>query len=149
MKPKDKLSSKENGEAKYREHTISTMVKTLLETFMRSDENYGEITDIKTDVNSIHKLLIDYVNRENLDVYVLKLEDRILLSKINVRFEELYKTVKKQSNLEIKKDIMEIWNDPDNKMLHLFITPIRKHFPIEYSTTTQKTDLINQILSTA
>jgi len=141
MKPKDKLSSKKKDEAKH-----SNMVKTLLETFMGSDENYGAITDIKADVNYVHKLLMEYVDREKLDVYMLKLEDRILLSKTNVRFEKLYKTIKRQSNLEIKKDVMEIWNDADNKILHLFVIPVRKHFLIEYSTATQKTDLVNQIL---
>jgi len=147
MKPKRKLSSKK-GEAEHREHTLSNMIKTLLVTFMGSDENYGSITDIKADVNCVYKLLIDYVNEEKFDVYVLKLEDCILLSKTNVRFEELYKTIKRQSSLEIKKDVMEIWNDADNKILHLFVIPLRKHFLIGYSTTTQKTDLINQILPT-
>jgi hypothetical protein len=148
MKPKGNLSSRKKGEVEYREQTIRGMVKTLLENFMRSDVNYGTITETKADVKDVYKVLMDYVNREKLDVYMLKLEDRILLSKTNVRFEELYETVRKKSKLETKKDITEIWNDADNQILHLFVIPIRKHFPIEYSNTTHKTDLVNKILST-
>ena len=149
MKHKGTPSSKKNVKGEIPEQSINmnNLVKTMLENFLTSDGNYGAITDIKADTNSIYTTMMDYVNKEKLDVYVLKLEDRILLSKTNVRFEELYKTIKKQSELEIKKEMIEIWNDTNNKILHLIIVPVRKHFQIEYSTTTQKTELIEKISS--
>ena len=140
---------KKNVEEKIPEHNrnMSNLIKTMLRNFLASDESYGVITDMKADTNSIYTAIMDYVNKENLDVYVLKLEDRVLLSKDNPLFEEVYNAIKKQSELEIKKDIIEIWNDHNNKILHLIIIPVRKHFPIEYSTTTQKTELIEKISS--
>lgn len=148
MKPKNKISSKKKGETKQQENAMSSMVKALIEIFVRSDENYGAITNMKADINSVHRLLMDYVNREKLDVYMLKLEDRILLSKTNMCFEKLYKTIRRQSNLEVKKDVMEIWDNAYDKILHLFVIPTRKHFIMKYSTIAQKKILINQILST-
>lgn len=149
MKLKGNPSSKKNVEGEISEQNINmiNLVKTMLKNFLTSDGNYGAITDVKADTNSIYTTMMDYVNKEKLDVYVLKLEDHILLSKTNVCFEELYKAIKKQSELEIKKEIIEIWNDTNNKILHLIILPVRKHFPIEYSTTTQKTELIEKISS--
>ena len=149
MKHEGNPSSKKNVEGEIPEQNINmiNLVKTMLKNFLTSDGNYGAITDIKADTNSIYTTMMDYVNKEKLDVYVLKLEDRILLSKTNVRFEELYKAIKKQSELEIKKEMIEIWNDTNNKILHLIIIPVRKHFQIEYSTTTQKTELIEKISS--
>ena len=149
MKHEEKPSSKKNVEGEIPEQNINmiNLVKTMLRNFLASDGNYGAITDIKADTNSIYTTMMDYVNKEKLDVYVLKLEDRILLSKTNVCFEELYKAIEKQSEIEIKKKMIEVWNDTNNKILHLIIIPVKKHFPIEYSTPTQKTELIKKISS--
>ncbi len=126
---------------------VSHLVKTLIKSFLKSESNYGAITDIETDMNSIYELVSNYINRERLDVYALRLEDRILLSKTGARFEKVYDVIKERSQLQIKKDMIEIWDDPQSRILHLIIVPVRKHFPLEYSTNRQKANMIEKISS--
>ena len=72
----------------------------------------------------------EYIASQNLDVYALKMEDRILLSRTNIGFEELCEVIKEKSHPQMKRDIIEVWNDEENKILHLIIIPFRKHFPL-------------------
>ncbi|MCW4021418.1 MAG: hypothetical protein NWF14_09365 [Candidatus Bathyarchaeota archaeon] len=149
MKPDGNSSLKKKVEGEFQEQTINVgkLVKTLVKSFLRSDSNYGAITEIKTDINRIYEMLSDYIDQEKIDVYALKIEDRILLSKTSMEFEEIYEVVKERSELQIKKDMIEIWDDPENKILHLIIVPVRKHFPIDYSTTKGKAKIIKKISS--
>jgi hypothetical protein len=126
---------------------IGKLVKTLIKSFLRSDSNYGAITEIETDMNRIYGMVRGYINEEKMEVYALKIGDRILLSRTNVDFKEIYEVLRGRSELQIKKDMIEIWDDVDQKILHLIIVPVRKHFPIEYSNAKQKAKMIKEISS--
>jgi len=126
---------------------VSKLVKTLIKSFLKSDSDYGAITDIKTDINHIYGMVRDVIDEEKVDIYALKLDDRVLLSKTGVDFERIYEVIKGRSELEIKKDMIEIWDDVKNRILHLIVVPVRKHFPIEYSTSKEKEKMIEKISS--
>jgi hypothetical protein len=55
--------------------------------------------------------------------------------------------MKGHSELQIKKDMIEIWDDPENRILHLIVVPVRKHFPIEYSTIKERAKMVEKISS--
>ena len=88
-----------------------------------------------------------YIDEERLDIYALRLADRILLSKTNVDFENLYGVIKERAHLQIKKDMIEIWDDAHSRILHLIIVPVKKHFPLDYSTSRQRAKMIEEISS--
>jgi len=141
------LKKKVEGEFPEDEVSVSKLVKTLIKSFLKSDSDYGAITDIKTDIDHIYGMVCDVIDEEKVDVYALKLEDRVLLSKTGADFEAIYEVIKSRSELEIKKDMIEIWDDARNRILHLIIVPVRKHFPIEYSTSKEKEKIIEKISS--
>jgi len=126
---------------------VKKLVETLIKSFLKSDSNYGAITDIKTDVNHIYRLVRNYVNSKKLDIYALKLEDRILLSRTNIGFEEIYEVIKRHSQLQTKMNMTEIWDDAENKILHLIIVPLRKHLPIEYQTEKEKAKMMAVLIN--
>ena len=136
-------------EADFPEQTLNVgeLVRTLMKSFLKSDSNYGAITDIETDLDSIYNMVAEYIDAEKLNVYALRFGDRILLSKTDVGFDDLYEVIKKRSQLQIKKDMIEIWDDPGSRILHLIIVPVRKHFPLDYSTNKQKATMIERISS--
>jgi len=149
MTPKGDSSLKKKVEGDFPEQSLNVgkLIKTLMKSFLKSDSDYGVITDIKTDINRIYDMTRNYIEEEKLDIYALKLGDRILLSRTNVDFKEIYEVIQKHSELQIKKDMIEIWDDAENRILHLIVVPVRKHFPIEYSTTKEKTKMIEKISS--
>ena len=126
---------------------LQRLVKASIKSFLEAESNYGAIADIRGDINQIYAALKDYIEKERIDVYALKLDDRILLSKTIVDFEDLYELIKNRSELQVKKDGIEIWDDAANKILHLIVVPVEKHFPIEYSTTKHKAELTKKISS--
>lgn len=140
------LRKRVEGEFSEEETGITKLIDTLMRSFLRANSDYGAIADIKTDINYIYGLVKNYISEERLDVYALKLEDRILMSKTNVGFDELYEVVRERSNLKEKSGMVEIWDDQENKILHFLIIPLRRHFPIEYSTETEKEKIINMLL---
>ncbi|RJS75538.1 hypothetical protein CW712_04210 [Candidatus Bathyarchaeota archaeon] len=139
------LKKKVEGEFSEQSVNVGKLVKTLIKSFLRADSDYGAITDIRADINRIYDTVVRYIEEEKIDVYALKLDDRILLSKTGVNFEDVYKVMKERSELQIKKDMIEIWDDPEHRILHLIVVPVRKHFPIEYSTAKEKMGLIKKI----
>ncbi len=141
------LKKKVEGEFPEDEVSVSKLVKTLIKSFLKSDSDYGAITDIKTDIDHIYGMVRDVIDEEKVDVYALKLDDRVLLSKTGADFEAIYEVIKGRSELEIKKDMIEIWDDAMNRILHLIVVPVRKHFPIEYSTSKEKEKMIEKISS--
>ena len=149
MTPEGDPGLRKKVEGDFPEDTLNVaeLVKTLMKSFMKSESNYGAITDIETDMNSIYDMVRNYIDREELDIYALRLGDRILLSKTDAAFENLYEVIRDRSQLQIKKDMIEIWDDADNRILHLIIVPVRKHFPLDYSTDKQKTNMIEEISS--
>ena len=118
--------------------SIRELVETLVKSFIKTDSNYGAITDIKSDIDAFYKSVGEYVRDEKLDIYALKFDDRILLSRTGFGFEEIYEVVKMKSVLQRKDDMLEFWDDEESKILHLIIAPLKKHFPIEYSDQTEK-----------
>ncbi len=139
------LKKKVEGEFPEQAIDVSSLVRTLVKSFLKSDSNYGVITDIRSDINYIYDLVVRFVQVEKMDIYVLKLENQILLSKTGSDFDNLYKILRTCSVLQIKKDMIEIWDDAYNKVLHLIIVPVKKHFPIEYTNTKERTRIIEKI----
>ena len=133
------------GEFEEQKIGIDKLIETLLESFLRSNSDYGAIADIETDIDQIHLLVKKHIEEKKLDVYALKIDNRILLSKTEERFDDLYEVIKQHSELQIKKDMIEIWDDANNKILHLIVMPVRKHFPIKYTSPKQKINLIKKI----
>jgi len=124
---------------------ISNLVRTLVKSFLRSDSHYGAITDVKSDINRIYDLIVQYIGAEKMDIYALKLDDRILLSRTSTEFDNLYEVIKTKSELQIKKDMIEIWDDATNRILHLIIVPVKKHFPIEYANEREKAKIVEKV----
>ena len=124
---------------------VEKLIETLIESFLRSNSDYGAIANIETDIDQIYFLVKKYIEEKRMDIYALKINNRILLSRTNEGFEDLYEVIKRHSELQIKKDMIEIWDDADNKILHLLVMPVRKHFPIKYRTQKQKIATIKEI----
>ncbi len=143
----DSHSTERTDTSANRNEGVRELVITLIKSFLRSDSDYGAITDINTEVDYVYKIVREYVNGEKLDVYPLALSDRVLLSKTNIGFEEIYEVIKKHSHLELKKNMIEVWDDPQNKIIHLIISPIRKHFPVEYSSEKEKKRTVDRLSS--
>jgi len=147
MNVKDNSSLREEIEGEFEEQRIGIekLIETLMESFLRSSSDYGAIADIETDIDQIYLLVKKHIEKKKLDVYALKIDDRILLSKTNASFDDLYEVIKRHSELQIKKDMIEIWDDAENKILHLIVIPVRKHFPIRYTSPKQKIGMIKKI----
>jgi len=143
----DDSSLREEIEGEFEEHKIGIekLIETLMESFLRSSSDYGAIANIKTDIDQIYLLIKKYIEERKMDVYALRINDRILLSRTNEGFEDLYEVIKQHSELQIKKDMIEIWDDANNKILHLLVIPVRKHFPIKYTSSKQKMETIKKI----
>jgi len=139
------LREEVEGEFKEQKIGVEKLIETLIESFLRSGSNYGAIADIETDIDWIYLLVKKHIEENKIDVYALKIGDRILLSKTNEGFDDLYEVIKRHSELQIKKDMIEIWDDADHKILHLLVMPVRKHFPIEYANSKQKIEIIKKI----
>lgn len=140
------LKKKTEGEFVEDEKNISKLIEVLIKSFLRTDSDYGAITDIKTDINNVYRILRDYIVEEKLDICTLKLNDHILMSKTSAGFEDIYTIIKENSQLKIKKDTIEIWDDSKNKIIHFLIMPLRKHFPIEYETDQDRERIIDILL---
>ena len=139
------LKKKVEGEFSEQTVDVSNLVRTLVKSFLRSDSNYGAITDVKSDINRIYELIVQYIGAEKMDVYALKLDDRILLSRTSADFDNLYEVIKTRSELQIKKDMIEIWDDAANRILHLIVVPVKKHFPIEYLNDREKAKIVEKV----
>jgi len=147
MTANDDSSLREEIEEEFEEQKIGIkkLIETLMESFLRSSSDYGAIADIETDIDQIYLLIKKYIEEKKMDVYALRIDDRILLSRTNEGFDDLYEVIKRHSELQIKKDMIEIWDDANNKILHLLVIPVRKHFPIRYTSPKQKMETIKKI----
>lgn len=142
MQSQREKSLKKKVEGDFKEDfSISNLIETLMKSFLRSESDYGAITDIKTNVDHVFKLIKEYIDREGLDVCVLKVKDDIFMSKTNVHFDEIYEVVRERSQLRAKKGIIEVWDDRDNKILHFLVIPLRKHFPINYESDYEREEI--------
>jgi len=147
MSANDNSSLREEIEGEFEEQKIGIekLIETIMESFLMSSSDYGAIADVETDIDQIYLMVKKHIEKNKLDVYALKIDDRILLSKTNQGFDDLYEVIKRHSELQIKKDMIEMWDDVNNKILHLLVIPVRKHFPIKYSSPKQKMEIIKKI----
>jgi len=143
----DDSSLRERIEEEFEEQKvgIEKLIEMLIESFCRSDSDYGAIADVESDIDQVYFMVKKYIEEKKMDIYALKINDRILLSRTKEGFEDLYEVIKRHSELQIKKDMIEIWDDANNKILHLLVMPVRKHFPIKYRTQKQKIEMIKEI----
>ncbi len=148
MPPQRRISLKKKIEGEFPEEgaNITKLIETLIKSFLKTDSSYGAIADINTNADYIYELVKNYISKEKLDIYALKLGNRILMSKTSVGFEEIYEVIKSHSYLKTKEGVVEIWDDAENRILHFLIIPLRKHFPIEYSTNNEKEKIVNMLL---
>lgn len=135
-------------EAEISEQTLDRKetIKFLINKFLKSDTSYGEITDIEEDVQSFYDLTRNYIQQEKLDIQALKIKDKILLSRTSSEFEDVKKTVEMYSVLIATRDMIEVWDDCQNKILHLLVLPLRKHFPIGYKSEENRLEIIEELL---
>jgi len=122
-------------------------VKDLIEEFINSQVDYGEITDIGANSIEIYNSIKDYILKNDSPLYVLKCQNRIFLSKNKPEFDHLYEVVKKFGTLLIEKGILEIWDDNRNKLLNVVFPSIKRHFLVKYSNERNKALKINAIIN--
>jgi hypothetical protein len=146
LQKRSSLRKRIEGEFIEKDTSIHKLIEMLIKSFLRADSDYGAITDIKTDVDYIYKIVKNYISNEKLDIYALKIGNCILMSKTNVIFDEIYEIIKERSYLKARKGVVEVWDDPNNRILHFLIMPTRKHFPIEYVTDSDKEEIIKILI---
>ncbi|MEM1586857.1 MAG: hypothetical protein QXX99_05280 [Candidatus Bathyarchaeia archaeon] len=125
---------------------VNKLIETLLRSFLKSESSYGLITDIKTNVNYVFKLVRGLISEKELDIYALKIRDEIYLSKAIEHFNELYEVIKGKAQLKIKKDIIEVWDDEESRILHFLMPSLRRHLPIEYEGDREKKEIMEALL---
>jgi len=140
------LAKRVEAEISEKELDKRDIIAVLIDKFVKSDSSYGELTGIEGDVQYVYDLVRGYVCQEKLDVYALRFGDKILLSRTDFEFEEVRKAIEMYSVLVAKREIVELWDDCQNKILHLLIMPLRKHFPIGYSNEESKLRMVEKIL---
>jgi hypothetical protein len=143
---KNSLRKKIESEFIEDEANISKLIEVLIKSFLMTDSDYGVISDIKIDVDNVYRLVRNYIAEERLDVCALKLGDRIFMSKTNIGFDDIYAVIEEHSQLKAKKDMVEIWDDAVNRIVHFLIIPLRKHFPIEYTTEAERDKIVDTLL---
>jgi len=146
LQKRSSLRKRVEGEFIEEDASIHRLVEVLIKSFLRADSEYGAITDIKADVDYIYKLVKNYISNEKVDVYALKIGNCILMSKTNIGFDEVYEIIKERSYLKARRGVAEVWDDPSNRILHFLIIPIRKHFPIEYVTDSEKEKIVKILI---
>lgn len=124
---------------------VKERVIDFINSFLSSNDNYGELIEIEENVKEIYDFIKDYIFEKGSDLSVLKVKDRVFLSKPRIEFEEVYKVLKKHCTLSKKKGITEIWDDKENKLLNVIVSAVRKHFLISYKSLEERDDLISSI----
>jgi len=120
-------------------------VKKLLEEFVYSQAEYGEITEIYVDATQVYEFIQGYILKEHLSISVLKVKNKIFLSKNTSKFDELYELIKKLCHPLMENKLVEIWEDKGNKMLNVVFPSIKKHFLIRYADEGDKLGKIEDI----
>ena len=105
---KKALREKIEAEISEKDAEKKDIIELFIDTFLKSDSSYGEITNIEGDVEYVCDLIRNYVHQKHLDIYALNFESKILLSRTNFDFESIQKTVERWSKLITKKDLIEL-----------------------------------------
>jgi len=121
-------------------------IKEILKEFVNSQADYGEIVDIDVDATKVYDFIQGYILKEHLPISVLKVKDKIFLSKNKLEFDELYELIKRLCHLSIGDKLVEIWEDKENKLLNLVFPSIKRHFLIRYADEGDRLDKIGAIL---
>lgn len=121
-------------------------IKELLKEFVNSQADYGEIADIDVDATEVYDFIQGYILKEHLSISVLKVKDKIFLSRNKLEFDELYELIKRLCHLSIGDKLVEIWEDEKNKLLNVVFPSIKRHFLIRYVDEGDKLDKIETIL---
>jgi len=121
-------------------------IKELLEEFVNSQADYGEIAEIDVDATEVHDFIQGYILKEHLSISVLKVKNRIFLSRNKLEFDQLYELTKRLCHLSIGDKLVEIWEDKENKLLNVVFPSIKRHFLIRYADEGDKLDKIEAIL---
>jgi len=121
-------------------------VKELLEKFVYSQADYGEITEIYVDATEVYEFIQGYILKENLSISVLKVKNKIFLSKNTSKFDQLYELIKSLCHPLMENKMVEIWEDKENKMLNVVLPSIKRHFLIRYADEGDKLGKIEDIL---
>ena len=122
-------------------------VRDLIQKFITSKGDYGEITNIDVDSIQVCNSIKTYIMTNDLPLYVLKCQNRILLSKNKPEFGRLYDVIKQICLLIIEKGILEIWDDKVNKLLNVVFPSIRRHFLVRYLNVADRSVKIDAILN--
>ncbi|MEM0050415.1 MAG: hypothetical protein QW424_02245 [Candidatus Bathyarchaeia archaeon] len=147
MQSQKRKSLKRRVEEEFDESTCANnLIETLLRSFLKSKSDYGLITDIRTNVNYVFNLVREKIAEKDLGIYALKVRGEIYLSKAIEHFNELYEVIRGRSQLIVKKDIIEIWDDSNNRILHFLIPSLRRHLPIEYDNEREREEIIEDLL---
>lgn len=147
MQSQKRKSLKRRVEEEVEESTcVNNLIETLLRSFLKSSSDYGLITDIKSNVNYVFNLIREKIAEKDLNIYALKVRGEIYLSKAIEHFNELYEVIRGRSQLIVKKDIIEIWDDCDSRILHFLIPSLRRHLPIEYEDERERKEIIDDLL---
>ena len=110
----------------------------FINSFLASNDSYGEITEIEGGVKEVYDFIKGYISKRGGNLSVLRGKDRIFLSNPKIEFEEIYKVMKRHCALLEKRGIMEIWDDKENKLLNVVIPSVRKHFVVSYEDEEHK-----------
>jgi hypothetical protein len=121
-------------------------IKELLEEFVNSQADYGEIAEINVDATEVYVFLQGYILKEHLPISVLKVKNKIFLSRNKLEFDHLYELIKRLCHLSIRDKLAEIWEDKENKLLNVVFPSIKRHFLIRYADEEDKLDKIEAIL---
>ncbi|MEM2320924.1 MAG: hypothetical protein QXS79_03460 [Candidatus Bathyarchaeia archaeon] len=138
---------KKKVEGEFEESTsVDKLVETLLRSFLKSESNYGLITDIRTDVGYVFRIAKELISEKGFDIYVLRVKNEIYLAKAVERFDDLYDVIKERSLLRAKKGLIEIWDDDESRILHFLVPSLRRHLPIEYENENERERIIETLL---
>lgn len=121
-------------------------IKELLEEFVSSQADYGEIAEVDADAAEVYDFIQGYILKEHLSISVLKVKNKIFLSRNKLEFDKLYELIKRLCHLSIEDKLMEIWEDKENKLLNVVFPSIKRHFLIRYVDEEDKLDKIEAIL---
>lgn len=138
---------KKKVEGEFNESTsVDKLVETLLRSFLKSESSYGLITDIRTDVEYVFRIVRELISEKGFDIYALRVRNEIYLSKAVEHFDDLYAVIKERSILKAKKGLIEIWDDDESRIMHFLVPSLRRHLPIGYENEYEREKIIEALL---
>jgi len=125
---------------------IRKEIKDIIEEFITSKVNYSEVSITKENVMEVYNSIKEYILKNDLPFSVLRCQNKIFLSLNKIEFEQLYEVIKRFSTLSLEKGVLEIWEDKENKLLHVVFPSVRRHFIVRYLDEEDKLHKTNSII---